>query len=156
MKLPVAAPLLFAGVPDQKKALAGVFVSVACLFVWCGCGGTKGGSFHSAAVKKLSNVPAALRMPTGESKARREADKEGLMPTSSSHRRDFPASLARSKKQNGGTARATTIWLRCEGMGRHVGHVGTREARGRKRPRLCDPGEECRFVFAKVSTTGRR
>lgn len=84
----------------QTEPFASFFV-FDCMFVcFVQLQQNKGSGFHSATVKKLSNVPTALRMPTNESKACCKADKEGLMPTSkplTTITGDLPASLALSK-----------------------------------------------------------
>lgn len=120
------------------QASARLFVSMACLFG--GCGRTKGGSLHSAAVKKLPDVPAAVRMPTGESKA--GADKEGLMPTPAAIA--APASPPRSAKQNGGTLAQYGRVVRRRGERRR------RDAGDGSVPVSRSPPQECHFVAAKV------
>lgn len=53
----------------QAEPFASFFV-FDCMFVcFVQLQQNKGSGFHSATVKKLSNVPTALRMPTNESKA---------------------------------------------------------------------------------------
>lgn len=91
------------------------------------CDGTKGGlhSILPPLEKKTFPVwPAALRMPTDESKARCGADKEGLMPTSekkpsNSHRWWFA--------RHAGTQRETTKMapLRYDNMAALCGDLGT-------------------------------
>lgn len=71
-------------------------------------------------------------MPTDESKARCEADKEGLMPTSSSHRRCLPGTQLKTKWRR--PARYHNMAALCgDGTRWDVG-------KERKASRLCDPG----------------
>lgn len=149
---------------------------IACLFVSCYSRQNKRWpALDSATVGKKKKTfpvwPAALRMPTDESKARCGADKEGLMPTSEkkpsdSHRWWF-ARLAGTQREKTKMAprRYDNMAALCGDLGTSWGTAAQRRKKGKRKKNtierkgvwnwegapchLWSRRKECYFVLAK-------